>query len=88
MTPPQSHTYLAALDLDTEKRDEVMRLLPAWTAAAVRRDSHSKTAIEINCEPLAAPVLELIQAGVWRSRSSPSLVGGREPFQEQTAEQT
>ena len=36
MTPPQSHTYLAALDLDTEKRDEVMRLLRAWTAAAVR----------------------------------------------------
>jgi len=36
MTPPQSHTYLAALNLDTEKRDEVMRLLRAWTAAAVR----------------------------------------------------
>ena len=36
ITPPQSHTYLAALDLDTEKRDEVMRLLRAWTTAAAR----------------------------------------------------
>jgi len=36
ITPPQSHTYLAALDLDTEKRDEVMRLLRAWTIAAAR----------------------------------------------------
>ena len=34
-----------------------------WVIAS-REDSHSKTAIEINCEPLAAPVLELIQAGV------------------------
>ena len=36
ITPPQSHTYLAALDLATEKRDEVMRLLRAWTTAAAR----------------------------------------------------
>ena len=36
ITPPQRHTYLAALDLDTEKRDEVMRLLRAWTTAAAR----------------------------------------------------
>lgn len=36
ITPPQSHTYLAALDLDTEKRDELMRLLRAWTTAVAR----------------------------------------------------
>jgi deferrochelatase/peroxidase EfeB len=36
ITPPQSHTYLAALDLATEKRDEVIRLLRAWTTAAAR----------------------------------------------------
>ena len=36
ITTPQSHTYLAALDLDTEKRDEVMRLLRAWTTVAAR----------------------------------------------------
>jgi hypothetical protein len=34
-----------------------------WVIAS-REDSRSKTAIEINCEPLAAPVLELIQADV------------------------
>ena len=36
ITPPQSHTYVAALDLATEKHDEVMRLLRAWTTAAAR----------------------------------------------------
>ena len=36
ITPPQRHTYLAALDLATEKRDEVMRLLRAWTTATAR----------------------------------------------------
>jgi hypothetical protein len=34
-----------------------------WVIAS-REESHSKTAIEINCEPLAAPGLELIQASV------------------------
>ena len=36
VTPPQSHTYLAALDVATEKRDEVIRLLRAWTTASAR----------------------------------------------------
>ncbi len=36
ITPPQSHTYVAALDLTTEKRDEVIRLFRAWTTAAAR----------------------------------------------------
>ncbi|HTZ37007.1 MAG TPA: Dyp-type peroxidase [Stellaceae bacterium] len=36
VTPAQSHTYFLALDLTTEKRDEVVALLRAWTAAAAR----------------------------------------------------
>jgi len=36
ITLPQRHAYLAALDLATEKRDEVMLLLRAWTTAAAR----------------------------------------------------
>jgi len=36
ITPPQSHTYVAALDLATEKRDEVIQLFCAWTTAAAR----------------------------------------------------
>ncbi len=36
VTPQQSHTYVAALDLTTEKRDDVIALLRAWTDAAAR----------------------------------------------------
>jgi len=36
VTPAQGHTYFAALDLTTTKRDDVIRLLRAWTAAAGR----------------------------------------------------
>jgi deferrochelatase/peroxidase EfeB len=35
-TPPQGHTYFAAFDLLATKRDEVVKLLQAWTAAAAR----------------------------------------------------
>jgi deferrochelatase/peroxidase EfeB len=35
-TPVQSHTYAAALDLVTTKRDDVIRLLRDWTSAAAR----------------------------------------------------
>src|ERR1700685_1552035 len=38
-TPPQGHTYFAAFDLTTEKRDAVVTLLKAWTAAAARMTS-------------------------------------------------
>jgi deferrochelatase/peroxidase EfeB len=36
ITPAQGHTYFAALDLTTTKRDDVIRLLRAWTKAAAR----------------------------------------------------
>jgi len=35
-TPAQSHTYLAAFDLVTMKRDDVIGLLRVWTSAAAR----------------------------------------------------
>jgi deferrochelatase/peroxidase EfeB len=36
VTPQQTHTYVAAFDLSTDKRDEVIGLLRAWTEAASR----------------------------------------------------
>jgi len=39
VTPAQGHTYFAALDLTTEKRDEVVNLLKAWTLSAARMAS-------------------------------------------------
>jgi len=36
ITPAQSHTYFAALDLTTAKREDVVRLLKAWTGAGDR----------------------------------------------------
>lgn len=35
-TPAQGHTYFAAFDLGTSKRDDVVALLQAWTSAAAR----------------------------------------------------
>jgi len=35
-TPVQAHSYFAAFDLTTDKRDEVADLLRAWTAASAR----------------------------------------------------
>jgi deferrochelatase/peroxidase EfeB len=34
VTPAQAHTYFAALDLTTDKRDDVVALLKTWTEAA------------------------------------------------------
>jgi deferrochelatase/peroxidase EfeB len=36
VTPAQGHTYFAALDLTTTKRDDIVNLLKAWTNAASR----------------------------------------------------
>jgi len=38
-TAAQSHTYFAALDLTAARRDEVVKLLGTWTAAAARMTS-------------------------------------------------
>jgi deferrochelatase/peroxidase EfeB len=47
ITPLQSHTYFAAFDLVSTKRDDVIKMLRGWTAAAARMSS-GQTA-----EPLA-----------------------------------
>jgi deferrochelatase/peroxidase EfeB len=36
LTPSQGHTYFAAFDLVTTKRDDVVNMLRGWTAAAAR----------------------------------------------------
>ena len=36
LTPPQNHTYFAAFDLTTTKREDVVKLLRLWTEAAAR----------------------------------------------------
>src|SRR5271168_2498754 len=36
LTPVQSHTYMAALDLVAAKRAEIVDMLRAWTSAAAR----------------------------------------------------
>ena len=36
VTPQQSHTYVAAFDLKTDKRDDVIALLREWTLGAAR----------------------------------------------------
>ena len=37
ITPAQNHTYFAAFDLVTDKRDDVIKLLQKWTAASAAR---------------------------------------------------
>ncbi|MGH6876061.1 MAG: iron uptake transporter deferrochelatase/peroxidase subunit [Rhizomicrobium sp.] len=34
LTPPQHHSYFAAFDLDSEKRDDVIAMLRSWTDAS------------------------------------------------------
>ena len=52
-TPQQTHTYFMALDLLTEKREEVVQLLKMWTAVADRMTS-GQTAEPFGTD-LAAP---------------------------------
>jgi deferrochelatase/peroxidase EfeB len=41
-TPMQGHTYAAAFDLVSTKREDVIRLLRAWTSAAARMGAVSR----------------------------------------------
>ncbi len=54
ITPQQSHTYVAAFDLTTEKRDDVIALLRAWTDAAERM-SRGETAKPLPTDDKSAP---------------------------------
>jgi deferrochelatase/peroxidase EfeB len=44
VTPQQSHTYFAAFDLVTAKRDDVQRLLRAWTETTAQLTAGNATA--------------------------------------------
>jgi len=55
LTPQQSHSYFAAFDLTTTKRDDVIALLTRWTVAA-RRMSHGDTARPLSQQLDAAPL--------------------------------
>ncbi len=46
VTPQQAHTYVAAFDLTTNSRDDVINLLREWTAAAARM-SQGDTAVPL-----------------------------------------
>jgi deferrochelatase/peroxidase EfeB len=52
-TPVQSHSYFAALDLETASRDDVIKLLRSWTAATADMAA-GQTAAPIG-QDLAAP---------------------------------
>ena len=54
VTPQQSHTYVASLDLTTGKRDDVIGLLKTWTDAAARM-SRGDTAKPLPTDDKAAP---------------------------------
>jgi deferrochelatase/peroxidase EfeB len=58
VTPQQSHTYVAALDLTTGKRDDVIALLKEWTDAAARMsrgDTAKPLHIDDKADDKAAP---------------------------------
>jgi deferrochelatase/peroxidase EfeB len=54
VTPQQSHTYVAALDLVTDKRDDVIALLREWTDAAARM-TRGETAKPLPADDKVAP---------------------------------
>jgi deferrochelatase/peroxidase EfeB len=62
VTPVQGHTYFAAFDLTTAKREDVVSLLKAWTAAAARLaagqpiEPFEKTEIAYNVDTSSATV--------------------------------
>ncbi|HTZ79402.1 MAG TPA: iron uptake transporter deferrochelatase/peroxidase subunit [Stellaceae bacterium] len=55
VTPQQSHSYFLAFDLTSGKRDDLVRLLRDWTAAAARM-AGGETAAILNKDADAAPL--------------------------------
>jgi deferrochelatase/peroxidase EfeB len=53
-TAQQSYAYVAAFDLTTAKRDELIALLRTWTAAAARM-ADGQTAVALGDDPAAEP---------------------------------
>ncbi len=63
LTPAQRYTYFAAFDLVTARRDDVVKLLQAWTAAAPRM-AEGKTA-----QPLADALQPVPAADAGQAKS-------------------
>jgi deferrochelatase/peroxidase EfeB len=56
ITPAQSHTYFATFDLVTTRREDVVMLLQAWTAAAARMaEGRTAQPLADALQPAAAP---------------------------------
>jgi deferrochelatase/peroxidase EfeB len=55
VTPAQEHTYFAAFDLTSEKRDDVVALLKTWTAAAARMTAGQPVAPAVSDTYATAP---------------------------------
>ena len=67
ITPVQSHSYFAALDLETSKRDDVIKLLRGWTAAAAHMSAGQTAApIGIDAAKPAPDTGEALDLGVAR----------------------
>ncbi len=67
VTPQQSHTYVAALDLVTDKREDVIALLRDWTDAAARMtrgDTAKPLPADDKVAPDSADVLGLGTSGL------------------------
>jgi deferrochelatase/peroxidase EfeB len=60
LTPAQRHTYFAAFDLVTTSRDDIIRVLQAWTLATARM-TNGKTAMQLDEDP-AAPASDTGEA--------------------------
>ncbi|WP_430389901.1 iron uptake transporter deferrochelatase/peroxidase subunit [Dyella sp. 20L07] len=54
-TPQQAHVYFAAFDVATEKRDELIALLKAWTNAAARM-AQGQTGVPLTNDPGKEPL--------------------------------
>ncbi|MFL9868741.1 Dyp-type peroxidase [Paraburkholderia fungorum] len=77
VTQQQSHTYVAALDLTTDKRDDVIALLRAWTDAAARMTQGNTaaplpTGAAANAEPTSTKADTKADAGANNAAYSPT----------------
>ncbi|WP_109481941.1 iron uptake transporter deferrochelatase/peroxidase subunit [Paraburkholderia sp. C35] len=64
VTPQQSHSYVAAFDLKTDKREEVIALLREWTQAAARMtQGHTAGSLETADDKPAADSADVLGLG-------------------------
>lgn len=66
VTKPQHFMYFAAFDLATSNRDDVIRLLKAWTAAAVRMfDGETAQPLESGLKLAVTPAAPASRSNIW-----------------------